>query len=182
MRSGPWLYPLVNLAHLLGIALLVGAIAALDLRLLGFWPDTPVGSLARITVPVAAAGLALAILTGPALFVVQATEYVENPFLWTKFGAVAVGRRQPRRAARLRGLAERGWRFDAALPPPTRARRRRVPGGLDRRRLGRADDRLLVRPAATLQNSSPLRSMPWTPFSPFTVCVTRKSTASEQSW
>ena len=91
LRSGVWLYPLVNLAHLLGIALLVGGIAALDLRLLGFWPDTPVGSLARITVPVAAAGLASAILTGPALFVVQATEYVANPFLWTKFGAVALG-------------------------------------------------------------------------------------------
>ena len=46
----------MNLAHLLGVALLVGAIAALDLRLLGFWPDTPVASLARITVPVAGAG------------------------------------------------------------------------------------------------------------------------------
>ena len=30
-------------------------------------------------------------VTGPALFVVRATEYVENPFLWTKFGAVALG-------------------------------------------------------------------------------------------
>jgi hypothetical protein len=91
LRSGPWLYPLVNLAHLLGIALLVGAIVVLDLRLVGLWRETPLAALARATVPVAGAGLALALLTGPALLAVNATEYVENPFLWAKFGAVAVG-------------------------------------------------------------------------------------------
>ena len=90
LRSGPWLYPLVNLAHVFGIALLVGAIAVLDLRLVGLWPDVPIAALARTTVPVAGAGLALALVTGPALFAVRATEYVENPFLWVKFGAVAV--------------------------------------------------------------------------------------------
>ena len=46
-------YPLANLAHLLGIALLVGAIVALDLRLLGFWPEVPLAAVARATVPVA---------------------------------------------------------------------------------------------------------------------------------
>jgi hypothetical protein len=35
--------------------------------------------------------------------------------------------------------------------------------------------------ARTNQNSSPFFSMPWMPFSPFTVCVTWKSTASEQN-
>lgn len=91
LKSGPWVYPLVNLAHLLGVALLLGAIAALDLRLMGLWQNPPVPALARVTVPVAGAGLALALLTGPALLTVRATEYVENPFLWTKFGAVALG-------------------------------------------------------------------------------------------
>lgn len=32
------------------------------------------------------------------------------------------------------------------------------------------------------QNSSPFASKAWTPFSPLTVWVTRKSTASEQNW
>jgi hypothetical protein len=91
LKAGPWVYPLVNLAHLLGVALLLGAIAALDLRLVGLWPETPVATLARATVPVASTGLALALLTGPALLAVRATEYVENPFLWTKFAAVAIG-------------------------------------------------------------------------------------------
>jgi hypothetical protein len=124
LRSGPWLYPLVNLAHLLGIALLVGAIAALDLRLLGFWPDTPIAALARTTVPVAAAGLALAILTGPALFVVRVAEYVENPFLWTKFGAVGVGLAN---LAALHGSA--AWRSDGDGSPRFR-RRLALAGGV----------------------------------------------------
>ncbi len=81
LKAGPWLYPLVNLAHVFGIALLVGAIAVLDLRLVGLWPDVPVAALARATVPVAGGGLALGLVTGPALFAVRATEYVENPFL-----------------------------------------------------------------------------------------------------
>lgn len=111
LKAGPWVYPLVNLAHLLGIALLVGAIAALDLRLLGFWPDTPVAALARATVPVAGAGLALALATGPALLTVRATEYAENPFLWAKFGAVAVG------LANLVALhRSRAWRDGGSSP------------------------------------------------------------------
>ena len=38
-----------------------------------------------------------------------------------------------------------------------------------------------ARGALLRQNSSPFFSIPWMPFSPFTVCVTWKSTASEQN-
>jgi hypothetical protein len=75
----------------LAVALLVGGIAVLDLRLLGLWRSVPVAMLARPTVAVAATGLALAFATGPLLFAVQATEYVENPFLFWKFGAILIG-------------------------------------------------------------------------------------------
>lgn len=76
---------------MLGIALLVGAIAVLDLRLLGMWRRVPVAMLGPPTVAVASAGLALAILSGAALFIVQASEYVANPFLYVKFAAILVG-------------------------------------------------------------------------------------------
>lgn len=81
----------MNAAHVLGIALLVGAIAVLDLRLLGAWRSAPMAVLARPLVTVAAAGLALAILTGASLLSVRATEYVANPFLFIKFGAILIG-------------------------------------------------------------------------------------------
>jgi hypothetical protein len=124
LKAGPWLYPLVNLAHLLGIALLVGAIAVLDLRLLGFWPDAPLPALARTTVPVAGTGLALALATGPAMFVVRATEYVDNPFLWAKLGAVAVGLAN---LAALHGSA--AWR-DGGEASPSSRRRFALAGGV----------------------------------------------------
>lgn len=118
LRAGPWIYPLVNLAHLLGVALLLGAIAVLDLRLLGLWRGTPLAALARATVPVAGAGLALALLTGPALLVVQAREYAANPFLWIKFGAVAAA--LANLGALHRSEAWRGAVDDAEARPPRR--------------------------------------------------------------
>ena len=76
---------------MLGIALLVGAITVLDLRLLGLWRSVPVATLARPAVAVAIVGLTLALVTGPLLLMVQATEYVANPFLYVKFGAILFG-------------------------------------------------------------------------------------------
>ena len=35
MRQSTWLYPAVETAHIIGLALLFGSIAVLDLRLLG---------------------------------------------------------------------------------------------------------------------------------------------------
>ena len=76
---------------MLGIALLVGAIVLLDLRLLGVWRAVPVAVLGPPAIAVAATGLALAALSGASLFAVQATEYVANPFLYIKFAAILVG-------------------------------------------------------------------------------------------
>ena len=53
LRSSIWLYPLVNTGHVVGIALLFGAIVPLDLRLLGCWASVPLDHLARILIPVA---------------------------------------------------------------------------------------------------------------------------------
>jgi len=90
LRSTRWVYAGVSGAHVLGIALLVGS-ASLNLRLLGFWPATPLRALARVLVPVAAAGLALAVVTGALLFSVRATEYAQVAFLQVKVVFVALG-------------------------------------------------------------------------------------------
>jgi hypothetical protein len=119
-ESGPWTYALVNLAHILGIASLFGAILVMDLRLLGLWRRIPLAALADTAAPVAACGFALAALTGPALLATKATEYVGNPFLYIKFPAIAVGV--------VNALAVRrttAWR----------ARREREPSRLEARRL-----------------------------------------------
>lgn len=88
LRGAVWLYPLVNLGHVLGIALLFGAMTMLDLRLLGVWRTVPRDALARPAVPVAAAGFALAVATGVPMLSVKAGEYAANPWLWWKFAAI----------------------------------------------------------------------------------------------
>ena len=75
LRQSHWVYPIVNTGHIVGIALLFGAIVPLDLRLIGFWPRIPVGLMARTLLPIALTGMLLAFLTGSLLFSVQATKY-----------------------------------------------------------------------------------------------------------
>lgn len=91
LRTSRWAYAALSGAHVLGIALLVGAIIPLNFRLLGFWQKASLFSLARVLVPVAATGLALAIGTGALLFSVRATEYAEIGFLQGKVVLIALG-------------------------------------------------------------------------------------------
>jgi hypothetical protein len=89
--SGVWTYGVVNLAHILGVSSLFGSVLLLDLRLLGLWRRVPIAILAGPTVPVAAAGFALAAASGVCLLATNATEYRGNPFLLIKFPAIALG-------------------------------------------------------------------------------------------
>ena len=91
LRLSRWGYAAVLTGHVLGIALLVGSIAALDLRLLGAWASVPHHALGRVLVPVAATGLGLALATGAALFSARAPEYGAMPILWVKLGLVSLG-------------------------------------------------------------------------------------------
>lgn len=88
LRTSGLLYPVVNALHILGIALLVGAIAAFDLRLLGVIRTGDWRSTLHSNAPVAAAGLLLTLATGVLLFSVRASVYVQNPALWVKWGLI----------------------------------------------------------------------------------------------
>jgi hypothetical protein len=89
LRQSFWVYPIVNAGHIVGLALLFGAIVPLDLRLLGVWRQVPLAALGRILLPVAIAGLVLAVSTGALLFSVRAGEYVAMPLFWLKFSLIA---------------------------------------------------------------------------------------------
>lgn len=76
-------YLFVNAAHILGIAVLLGAILPLDLRLLGFFRKFPIEVLVPFLVRCAAAGLSFALLAGVWLFTVKPDEYLANAaFRW----------------------------------------------------------------------------------------------------
>ena len=81
---GVWTYGIVNLAHIVGISLLFGAVVILDVRLLRFWQNISVATISTITIPVAVIGLSLAIPSGISMFAMNATQYHENPFVYLK--------------------------------------------------------------------------------------------------
>ncbi len=86
LRRWSTLYLLVNAAHIGAIGLLIGSIVPLDLRLLGLLKPGPLAVLAPVLARTAAAGLALAVLTGAMLFSVQPLEYLANPAFGIKMG------------------------------------------------------------------------------------------------
>lgn len=91
LRMSRWGYAAVSGMHVLGIALLVGAVLPLDLRLLGFWSSESRPGLLRVLVPVAITGLTLAAMTGLFLFSVRAREYSGIGFLQIKLVLIAAG-------------------------------------------------------------------------------------------
>ena len=91
LRNSIWSYPLVNAGHILGVALLVGSIVPLDLRLLGTWRSSPLESLWSVLTRTAAVGLVLALVFGVLLFITRASEYVTSNFFIAKMAVVGLG-------------------------------------------------------------------------------------------
>ena len=73
----PWSWPLAESAHFIGLTLLLGAIAAWDLRLLGLLPEVPVAAFHRL-VPFAVVGFAVNASTGFMFLVTFPDQYVYN--------------------------------------------------------------------------------------------------------
>jgi hypothetical protein len=79
MRQWLWLYPIVEIVHILGFVLLVGAAVLFDLRLLGLARHLPVTGLAGYHLRWARLALLLIVPTGLLMFAAHATEMAENP-------------------------------------------------------------------------------------------------------
>jgi hypothetical protein len=85
MRSSPWLFPVIASIHLMGLALVGGAVLVGDLRLLGFGLSRqPVALIVRDAERWLIAGLLLMAPTGILLFMCFATKYYFLKFFWVK--------------------------------------------------------------------------------------------------
>lgn len=78
LKASRWTYPLVNAGHVAGIALLVGSVVPMDLRILGVVRGPSVPATVAFLRPFAVAGLVLAAGCGAALFSAQAWDYAGN--------------------------------------------------------------------------------------------------------
>jgi len=79
----PWLWPLSETLHFIGLALVVGIAGVFDLRLLGALKQIPIAALKRC-LPWAMGGLAVNLLTGIVFFTANPYQYAINPVWWGK--------------------------------------------------------------------------------------------------
>jgi hypothetical protein len=84
----PWAYPALEVAHIVGIALLLGNLVLLELRVLGIAPALPLQALARAALALVLAGFGLAALTGLLMFASQPLELLANRVFTIKMGLV----------------------------------------------------------------------------------------------
>lgn len=84
IRQSTWLYPFLEIIHIIGIVLLVGAAFLFDLRLLGFSKQLPIDSLERHLWWWSIRGSLLVVPSGLMLFITNASTLGYDPVFRTK--------------------------------------------------------------------------------------------------
>ena len=73
----PWLWPACETLHFMGLALLVGAVGVLDLRMIGMAPGLPLASVQKL-MPWGVLGFIVNLVTGALFFIGEPHQYVTN--------------------------------------------------------------------------------------------------------
>jgi hypothetical protein len=89
IRRSLWLYPTINVLHVLGVMVLFAAVAAMDVRILRNGTAGARAFVGRIR-PWAIGALVLQVATGFLLFVPEATHIGGNTVLQIKLGVIVV--------------------------------------------------------------------------------------------
>lgn len=82
------MYPALEVVHITGIALLLGSLVLLELRVWGLAPELPIGPLARLALRVTVIGFMLVVLSGLLMFAAQPAELLANRAFLLKLGIV----------------------------------------------------------------------------------------------
>ena len=78
-----WVWPISETLHFIGLTLLIGIIAPLDVRLMGFMTRVPIAAFKSL-VPWAVVGFVINLVTGVLFFVGTPEQYVGNESWWLK--------------------------------------------------------------------------------------------------
>ena len=90
MLDSIWGYPIVLSAHAVGMAIVVGTVLMIDLRLVGFVGRAPLDSFKNIFF-VTWIGVALNLLSGIALFASDPEKFTFHYVFWIKIGLMLAG-------------------------------------------------------------------------------------------
>ncbi len=78
LAAHPWAYPMLEVVHILGIALLLGNLVLLELRVFGLGAALPAEPLARLSLTLAGVGFVLAAASGLTMFGTMPGELLAN--------------------------------------------------------------------------------------------------------
>jgi uncharacterized membrane protein len=87
VRNSTWMFPVIEIVHILAFGALGGAVLLVDLRALGFaLPEVAVRQLSDGARPVLNLALVAITVSGVLLFLSEATKCYGNPAFWLKMG------------------------------------------------------------------------------------------------
>ncbi len=78
VKTSVWMFPVLEALHFIGLALLIGGIAALDLRVLGVAKRLPIAPLHKL-LPLVFVGFGINLITGVLFFLSDPLGYGVNP-------------------------------------------------------------------------------------------------------
>ena len=84
------MYPALEVAHIVGIGVLLGNLLLFELRAWGLYAALPAAPLARAALPLAVCGFALAAASGLTMFATQPSELLSNRAFVVKMGLLMV--------------------------------------------------------------------------------------------
>ena len=90
IASNPVAYPVLEIVHIVGIALLLGNLVLFELRTWGIGPALPVAPLARLALTLSLSGFALAAASGSLMFASQPLELLANRAFTLKMGLLVL--------------------------------------------------------------------------------------------
>jgi hypothetical protein len=121
MREWLWLYPAVEIVHIVGFVVLVGAAFMFDLRLLGRARTLPVSGMADHLLHWARWSLVLILPSGALMFAAHATEMAENPAFRLKLLLIAAAFLNAAVFHRVPFRSVGDWDTEIAAPAAARA-------------------------------------------------------------
>jgi hypothetical protein len=89
MMTQPWLWPIMETFHFVGLTLVIGIAGLFDLRLMGVTRAVSVEAAMSMR-GWAALGVAISLVTGTMFFVGAPEQYMPNPAFWGKLFFLAV--------------------------------------------------------------------------------------------
>jgi hypothetical protein len=90
MRESMWLYPIVEIVHIVGIVLLVGSVAMFDMRLLGLSKALPTRAMGRHLLRWTLLSLLLVVPAGLMMFSAHPGDFIGNKVFLLKLTLIVL--------------------------------------------------------------------------------------------